>query len=87
MASGQSCSGYKGIEGIDRELILSAWRLFLEALARQAPYIVVFENLHRASESLSGSLCLLQRAGLAAPDRIEQARTAGPASWLGRSWE
>lgn len=45
-------SGYEGTAGIDRELILSSWRLFIEALARQAPTIIIVENLHWASESL-----------------------------------
>ena len=36
----------------DRESIFAAWRLLLEALARQAPRVVVFEDLHWASESL-----------------------------------
>ena len=36
----------------DRESIFNAWRLLLESLARQAPWIVVFEDLHWASESL-----------------------------------
>lgn len=49
-------SGYEGAEDIDRELILNVWRLFLEALARQAPYIVVCENLYWASESLAQEL-------------------------------
>ncbi len=35
-----------------RETIFNAWRLLVEALARQAPRIVVFENLHWASDSL-----------------------------------
>ncbi len=36
----------------DRELIFNAWRLLVETLAQQAPYIIYFENLHWASESL-----------------------------------
>ncbi|HEY7347002.1 MAG TPA: adenylate/guanylate cyclase domain-containing protein [Ktedonobacterales bacterium] len=36
----------------DRELIFSAWRLLIEALARQAPRIIIIENLHWASDSL-----------------------------------
>ncbi len=36
----------------DREGIFAAWRLLIEALARQAPRIVVFEDLHWANESL-----------------------------------
>jgi class 3 adenylate cyclase len=36
----------------ERETIFSAWRLLVEALAAQAPRIVVFEDLHWASDSL-----------------------------------
>jgi class 3 adenylate cyclase len=36
----------------ERESIFSAWRLLVEALAAQAPRIVVFEDLHWASDSL-----------------------------------
>jgi class 3 adenylate cyclase len=36
----------------DRELIFNAWRLLIETLARQAPHILIFENLHWASDSL-----------------------------------
>src|SRR5262249_7584790 len=36
----------------ERERAFAAWRLLIEALARQAPRIVVFEDLHWASESL-----------------------------------
>ncbi|HEX9037703.1 MAG TPA: adenylate/guanylate cyclase domain-containing protein [Ktedonobacterales bacterium] len=39
-------------EQVERESTFNAWRLFVEALARQAPRIVVFEDLHWASESL-----------------------------------
>jgi class 3 adenylate cyclase len=42
--------GYEGV--IARESLLAAWRLLLEALAQQAPRIIVFEDLHWASESL-----------------------------------
>ncbi|HEY8322985.1 MAG TPA: adenylate/guanylate cyclase domain-containing protein [Ktedonobacterales bacterium] len=35
-----------------RESIFNAWRLFIEALAQQTPRIVVFEDLHWASDSL-----------------------------------
>ncbi|HEX9035882.1 MAG TPA: adenylate/guanylate cyclase domain-containing protein [Ktedonobacterales bacterium] len=38
--------------GAEREVIFSAWRLLVEALAKQAPRIIVFEDLHWASESL-----------------------------------
>src|SRR5262249_28954560 len=39
-------------ESAERESIFQAWRLLLEALARQAPHVVVFEDLHWASDSL-----------------------------------
>ncbi|GAC1613523.1 MAG: hypothetical protein NVS4B7_05010 [Ktedonobacteraceae bacterium] len=39
-------------ESSDRERIFSAWRLLIESLARQAPRIVVFEDLHWAADSL-----------------------------------
>jgi class 3 adenylate cyclase len=38
--------------GVEREATFNAWRLLVEALARQAPRIVVFEDLHWAGESL-----------------------------------
>ena len=44
--------GIESEEPTQRESIFSAWRLFIEARARQAPRIVVFEDLHWASESL-----------------------------------
>jgi tetratricopeptide (TPR) repeat protein len=44
--------GIEQEELADRESIFAAWRLLIEALARQAPRIVVFEDLHWASESL-----------------------------------
>jgi class 3 adenylate cyclase len=36
----------------DRTSIFGAWRLLIEASARQAPRIILFEDLHWASESL-----------------------------------
>jgi class 3 adenylate cyclase len=36
----------------ERESIFNAWQLLLEALARSAPHVVVFEDLHWASDSL-----------------------------------
>ncbi|MGH2482528.1 MAG: ATP-binding protein, partial [Ktedonobacteraceae bacterium] len=44
----ESASGVSG----ERELIFSAWRLLIETLSQQAPTILVFDNLHWASESL-----------------------------------
>jgi tetratricopeptide (TPR) repeat protein len=44
--------GVEPAEQAERESTFNAWRLFVEALARQAPRIVVFEDLHWASESL-----------------------------------
>jgi class 3 adenylate cyclase len=37
---------------VERESTFAAWRLLVEALAQQGPRIVVFEDLHWASESL-----------------------------------
>jgi class 3 adenylate cyclase len=39
-------------DSADREATFNAWRLLVEALARQAPRILVFDNLHWASNSL-----------------------------------
>ena len=39
-------------ERVDREEIFSAWRLLIEVLASRAPLIVVFEDLHWASDTL-----------------------------------
>jgi len=36
----------------DRESIFTAWRLLIETLAAQAPRIIVFEDLHWASDNL-----------------------------------
>jgi class 3 adenylate cyclase len=36
----------------ERESIFSAWRLLIETLAKDAPRIIVFEDLHWASDSL-----------------------------------
>ena len=36
----------------DRESLFSAWRLLIEVFARQTPRILVFEDLHWASDSL-----------------------------------
>ncbi|MGO8947258.1 MAG: ATP-binding protein [Ktedonobacterales bacterium] len=44
--------GIEPEEPTQRENIFTAWRLFIEARARQTPLIVVFEDLHWASESL-----------------------------------
>jgi hypothetical protein len=44
--------GIEQEEVTDRESIFAAWELLLEAVARQAPRVVVFEDLHWASESL-----------------------------------
>jgi len=42
----------EGSASADRDQIFNAWRLLVETLSRQAPYIILFENLHWASESL-----------------------------------
>jgi class 3 adenylate cyclase/tRNA A-37 threonylcarbamoyl transferase component Bud32 len=39
-------------ESTNREAIFSAWRLLIELFANQAPCIVIFEDLHWASDSL-----------------------------------
>ena len=39
-------------ESGDRESVFSAWRLLIELFANQAPRIVIFEDLHWASESM-----------------------------------
>ncbi len=44
--------GHESGSGAERELIFSAWRLLIETLSQQAPTILVFDNLHWASESL-----------------------------------
>ena len=36
----------------DRESVFSAWRLLIEAFAQQAPRILIFEDLHWASDSM-----------------------------------
>lgn len=43
----------KDAEGtVERENIFNAWQLFLETLSRHHPHIIVFEDLHWASDSL-----------------------------------
>ncbi|HET9921402.1 MAG TPA: adenylate/guanylate cyclase domain-containing protein [Ktedonobacteraceae bacterium] len=37
---------------IDRESLFAAWRLLIEAFARQTPRILIFEDLHWASDSM-----------------------------------
>jgi hypothetical protein len=44
--------GVEREEASERESIFLAWRLLVEVCAKQAPHIVVFEDLHWASESL-----------------------------------
>jgi class 3 adenylate cyclase/tetratricopeptide (TPR) repeat protein len=44
--------GIEHEEAIDRESIFAAWRLLVEILVHQTARIVVFEDLHWASESL-----------------------------------
>src|SRR5215469_11059512 len=45
-------AGTETNRAVERESTFAAWRLLIEALARQAPRIVIFEDLHWASESL-----------------------------------
>jgi class 3 adenylate cyclase len=42
----------EGTGSTDRELIFNAWRLLIESLAREAPRIILFEDLQWASDSL-----------------------------------
>ncbi|MDE3230705.1 MAG: AAA family ATPase, partial [Chloroflexota bacterium] len=44
--------GVESAAQVESEALHNAWRLLIQALARQAPRIVVFEDLHWASESL-----------------------------------
>ncbi len=44
--------GMESAEQVANETLHTAWRLLIESLARQAPRIIVFEDLHWASESL-----------------------------------
>jgi class 3 adenylate cyclase len=44
--------GKRSEQAAERDLMFNAWRLLIEALAHQAPRIVIFEDLHWASESL-----------------------------------
>ncbi|HCI80767.1 MAG TPA: hypothetical protein DHW02_13870 [Ktedonobacter sp.] len=39
-------------ESTDRERMFSAWRMLIESLAREAPHIIIFEDLHWASDGL-----------------------------------
>ncbi len=47
-----STLGMEGERTTDRESIFTSWRLLIEAFARQGPHIIVFEDLHWASDSL-----------------------------------
>ena len=44
--------GEAGTEGVDKDLLFAAWRSALEAAARRAPLVIVFEDLHWSSDSL-----------------------------------
>jgi class 3 adenylate cyclase/tetratricopeptide (TPR) repeat protein len=44
--------GEAGIEGVDKDQLFAAWRSALEAVARRAPLVIVFEDLHWSSDSL-----------------------------------
>lgn len=44
--------GVESAEQVESEALYNAWRLLIQALARQSPRIIVFEDLHWASESL-----------------------------------
>jgi len=47
-----STLGHEGESIAERELIFSAWRLLIETHSQQEPLILIFENLHWASDSL-----------------------------------
>jgi class 3 adenylate cyclase/tetratricopeptide (TPR) repeat protein len=42
----------QGPREIDRECIFIAWRLLIEVMAKRAPRVIIFEDLHWASDSL-----------------------------------
>src|SRR3989440_7222354 len=44
--------GEAGTEGVDKDLLFSAWRSAIEATARRNPLVIVFEDLHWSSDSL-----------------------------------
>jgi class 3 adenylate cyclase/tetratricopeptide (TPR) repeat protein len=44
--------GEAGTEGVDKDQLFAAWRSALEAVARRAPLVIVFEDLHWSSDSL-----------------------------------
>ena len=44
--------GEMGTEGADKDQLFAAWRTALEAVARHAPLVIVFEDLHWSSDSL-----------------------------------
>ncbi|QBD74725.1 adenylate/guanylate cyclase domain-containing protein [Ktedonosporobacter rubrisoli] len=52
---------------IDREDIFDGWRLLIEIVARQAPRIIVFEDLHWASESLLDLVTYILNMPIQAP--------------------
>lgn len=51
----------------DRESLFAAWRLLIELLARQAPRVVVFEDLHWASDALFDLVEHIVQFGTATP--------------------
>lgn len=51
----------------DRESMFEAWRLLIEALAIQAPRIIIFEDLHWASDSLLDFVEYLMHLRTSAP--------------------
>jgi tetratricopeptide (TPR) repeat protein len=73
-------------ERADREEIFTAWRLLIEALARGRPLLVVFEDLHWASDTLidlveyvtaSRTSAPLVMVALARPELIDRRPTWG----------
>ncbi|GHO78689.1 hypothetical protein KSD_64600 [Ktedonobacter sp. SOSP1-85] len=51
----------------DRESLFAAWRLLIELLARQAPRVVVFEDLHWVSDALFDLVEHIVQLGTSAP--------------------
>lgn len=42
----------EGTKEVDRDCVFMGWRLLIEVLAKQAPRVLIFEDLHWASDSL-----------------------------------
>jgi predicted ATPase len=59
--------GHGGESTTEREQIFSAWRLLIEVLSQQASFIVLFENLHWAGDSLLDLVAHLSSARSSTP--------------------